>query len=222
MREDKGHYRNYGLLLRRIIVAAAVLAAVPVILWTITVFVRTYVGQPKLPTFRQLAATGTIALPRSASASADTERPMPIAGQSKLADASSAPVELSTADAGPPPPLLGDRSADSAAMVPAGGSKVADVWAGAPTAAAPANGANASAEAVPATDATAAAPPLAGPIPLPPRRPRFVAMAQMAQMAPARVPMPRPRPDAAGPATSDNATTGPVEWLQNMFHKSGE
>ena len=47
MREDSDHFRHYVPLLRRIIIV--VLAAIPVILWTITVFMRSYVGPPKLP-----------------------------------------------------------------------------------------------------------------------------------------------------------------------------
>jgi hypothetical protein len=68
-------------------------------------------------------------------------------------------------------------------------------------------------------DAAPAAAPLSGPIPLPPRRPHLVAMAQM---TPATVPMPRPRPDAAGPAASDSTTARPFDWLQNMFRKNSE
>jgi len=44
----------------------------------------------------------------------------------------------------------------------------------------------------------------------------------MAQMTPATVPMPRPRPDAAGPAASDSTTARPFDWLQNMFRKNSE
>ena len=40
MREDDD-FRHYVPLLRRIIILVAVIIAVPVILWTITVFVRT-------------------------------------------------------------------------------------------------------------------------------------------------------------------------------------
>ena len=47
------------VVLRRIIIIVAVLIAVPVALWTVTAAVRTYVGPPKLPTFRQLATTVT-------------------------------------------------------------------------------------------------------------------------------------------------------------------
>ena len=49
MREDDDEFRHYLPLLRRIIILVAVITAVPVILWTITAFVRTYVGPPKVP-----------------------------------------------------------------------------------------------------------------------------------------------------------------------------
>jgi hypothetical protein len=68
MREDDEEFRHYVPLLRRIIILVAVITAVPVILWTITAFVRTYVGPPKIPTFHQLAATASINAPSDATA----------------------------------------------------------------------------------------------------------------------------------------------------------
>ncbi len=53
MHEYDDQVRPY-VVLRRIIIVVAVLTAVPVALWTVTALVRTYVGPPKLPTFRQL------------------------------------------------------------------------------------------------------------------------------------------------------------------------
>jgi hypothetical protein len=58
MHEYDDQVRPY-VVLRRIIIVVAVLTAVPVALWTVTATVRTYVGPPKLPTFRQLATTVT-------------------------------------------------------------------------------------------------------------------------------------------------------------------
>ncbi len=57
MRQDDEEFGRYVPLLRRIIILVAVITAVPVILWTITAFVRAYVAPAKLPTFHQLAAT---------------------------------------------------------------------------------------------------------------------------------------------------------------------
>ena len=245
MREDSDHFRHYVPLLRRIVIVVAVLAAIPVILWTITIFMRSYVGPPKLPTFRQLAASATVPLPRNASASLDSAtQPLPPPEQSRLSDASSAavpvgntPTDAPDAAAAPKGPLLGDRAPIGAANTPTGALRTAATSiipadpkaTEMPAAAAPADGAAPSTGALaaqqpaaasdPPADAVPAAEPLSGPIPLPPRRPHLVAMAQM---TPATVPMPRPRPDAAGPAASDSTTARPFDWLQNMFRKNSE
>jgi hypothetical protein len=67
MREDDEDLRQYLPLLGRVIILAAVIIAVPAILWTITVFVRTYVGPPRMPTFHQLASTASINAPAARS-----------------------------------------------------------------------------------------------------------------------------------------------------------
>jgi len=247
MREDNDRFRHYVPLLRRILILAAVLAAIPVILWTITVFMRACVGPPKLPTFRQLAASATIPVPRNASASLDSGgQPLPASDQSRLSDPSSAtlapgatPSDARDASAAPKGPLLGDRAPNGGANTPTGALRTADTSpvvpadpkamempaaaAAPPGGAAPSTGALAgqqpAASSDPPADAAPAAEPLSGPIPLPPRRPHLVAMAQM---TPGSVPMPRPRPDAAGPAASEGTTAGPFDWLQNMFHKNSE
>ncbi len=246
MREDSDHFRHYVPLLRRIVIVVGVLAAIPVILWTITIFMRSYVGPPKLPTFRQLAASATVPLPRNASASLDSARqPLPLPEQSRPSDASPAavpagatPTDAPDASAAPKGPLLGDRAPIGAANTPTGALRTAatspiipadpkateiPAAAAPPEGAAPSTGALAAqqpaAASDPPADAVPAAEPLSGPIPLPPRRPHLVAMAQM---TPATVPMPRPRPDAAGPAASDSTTARPFDWLQNMFRKNSE
>src|SRR5579863_3310107 len=56
MREYDDHIRLYTPMLQRIIILVAVIIAVPVVLWTITAFVRSYVAPPQVPTFRPLAA----------------------------------------------------------------------------------------------------------------------------------------------------------------------
>lgn len=245
MREDNEHFRHHGPLLRRIIIVVAVLAAVPAILWTITFFMRSYVGPPRLPTFRQLASTATMPLPRNASVSADAagqrppaaEQPSPSAASTVTAAAVVTPPDTPDSGVAPKGPLLADR-ASAGAGAPIGGSnmtttssivpsdpKAAEIFA---AAAAPADGAAPNTGALVAQQPAAAqdppadiapAEPLSGPIPLPPRRPRLVAMAQM---TPAGVPIPRPRPDAAGPGASENTTARPFDWLQNMFHKNSE
>jgi hypothetical protein len=244
MPEDSDHFRHYVPLLRRIVIVVAVLAAIPVVLWTITIFMRSYVAPPKLPTFRQLAASATVPLPRNASANLDSAtQPLPPSEQSRLSDASSAgvaagatPTDATDATAAPKGPMLGGaptgaantptgalRTAATSPIIPADPKATEIPVAAPPEGAAPSTATLA--EPQPAVsidtpaDAVPAAEPLSGPIPLPPRRPHLLAMAQM---MPATVPMPRPRPDAAGPAASDSTTAGPFDWLQNMFRKNSE
>ncbi len=52
--DDDDNIRLYTPVLQRIIILVAVIIAVPVVMWTITAFVRTYVAPPKVPTFQHL------------------------------------------------------------------------------------------------------------------------------------------------------------------------
>src|SRR5262245_10614945 len=54
--EDDYNTRSYAPVLRRVIILVAVIIAVPVMMWTATNFIRSYVG-PKTPTFRHLTLT---------------------------------------------------------------------------------------------------------------------------------------------------------------------
>ena len=55
MREyDDENIRLYTPVLQRVIILLAVIIAVPVVMWTITTMVRTYVAAPKAPTFQRL------------------------------------------------------------------------------------------------------------------------------------------------------------------------
>ena len=109
--EDLGHHVP---LLRRIIILVAVITAIPVVLWTITAFVRSYVGPPKIPTFHQLASKASINEPASTGASQDsTDRMMAAAAQqAKLADPSTA------TDAAPKGPFLAERAQDANTNAP--------------------------------------------------------------------------------------------------------
>src|ERR1700761_5358089 len=68
MREDEDQFRQYMPVLRRLIILVAVITAIPVAMWTITAVVRTYVGPPKLPTFRPMAAAPATVGPNEAAA----------------------------------------------------------------------------------------------------------------------------------------------------------
>jgi len=54
---DDENIRLYTPVLQRVIILAAVIIAVPVLMWTITTFVRSYVARPRVPTLEQLAST---------------------------------------------------------------------------------------------------------------------------------------------------------------------
>jgi hypothetical protein len=135
MREDDeiGHYVP---LLRRIIILVAVITAIPVVLWTITAFVRSYVGPPKIPTFHQLASTASINAPvdnnfgqsagQNKSQDATDRMMADAAKQAKLADPSATSVEAKasvmdarSSDPAPKGPFLGDRPAETATITPA-------------------------------------------------------------------------------------------------------
>lgn len=49
--------RLYTPVLQRVIILAAVVIAVPVLMWTITTFVRSYVARPKVPLIEHVAST---------------------------------------------------------------------------------------------------------------------------------------------------------------------
>jgi len=138
MREDDDHIRLYAPLLRRIIILVAIVIAVPVVMWTITAFMRTYVAPPKLPTFRPIATATNIitpedpvktdatpgSLPAAAAASAQAKSIPPIATAARstaTATDASAVIQASTG------PYYGDRLSATSAMAPRGAPPVAEV-----------------------------------------------------------------------------------------------
>ncbi len=248
---SEDQFRHYFPLMRRVIILVAVLTAVPVILWTITVFVRGYFGPPKIPTSKPVATVSAEAPAGPAAGQDASAHPPTAAEQAKTADA---PLQIVDAratatdaraiSAAAKGPLLGDRQggdagpppgAPSAATVafatPTGtGQRATPVAAGAvapapaavppapdtvpPSAGALATQPTPDAAAAPAADdaspSAMAAEPLPDPVPLPRHRPRYFAMLQSG------VPMPRPRPEAAGP-TAAEANVGPLDWLQRLL-----
>jgi hypothetical protein len=58
---DEENIRLYTPVLQRVIILAAVIIAVPVVMWTITAFVRSYVAQPKPPALEHVASTNMTA-----------------------------------------------------------------------------------------------------------------------------------------------------------------
>jgi hypothetical protein len=79
MREYDDDIRLYTPVLQRIIILVAVIVAVPVVLWTITAFVRSYVAPPRLPTFQPMAllpqSDSTAATPQANTASNPASSP---------------------------------------------------------------------------------------------------------------------------------------------------
>jgi hypothetical protein len=222
MREDDD-FRHYVPLLRRIIILVAVIIAVPVILWTITVFVRTYVGPPHMPTFHQLASTASINAPAAPTGSEATGQPPQGAtdGSGPIVEASASATDARDGAAAKGS-MLGDREADAGAPRP---GDPAGVFPPSPLAASDSGGAAAGPTSAPSgagadegSESLSAAQPLPGPIPLPRRRPRE-AETRTADNAPSNVPMPRRRPDGAGTNTPAETTgSNPIGFIQNLFH----
>ncbi|MGB6536171.1 MAG: hypothetical protein WBF58_09445 [Xanthobacteraceae bacterium] len=260
MREDEEQFRHYMPVLRRVVILAAIITAVPVTMWTARALVRTYLGSHKAQAVQspaaspssQVAAAGsdsTATLPpatmqanpgdggaaaaqpadTSASAAASATTPDATAAapsNSVVADASAeVPTGSAASPAGGAPNPANVASvnpaADGSAVDPASGTEstsAADgatqtaarqssdtVWPTPPAASAP--------SAAPATDASPSEQPISGPVPLPHRRPRSFVLAQ------AGIPLPRPRPDAAGVGAAAPQAT-PMGWLHNIFHSS--
>ncbi len=235
---SEDQFRHYFPLMRRVIILVAVLTAVPVILWTITVFVSGYFGPPKIAAPRPLA-TASVEAPVAPAASQDTNaRPSAASQQAKLVDAQ--PVvearatvmdarTMSAPNAALMAPAAPAGADQSAAQAGAGqtsssqmmGAQTTGTAPAMPTAAAMPDPAASTSGALAAQDspdadqqaadaASPAAQPIAGPVPLPRHRPRSFAMLQ------GGVPMPRPRPEAAGSAGSEG-DANPLGWLQKIF-----
>src|SRR5262249_4933884 len=96
--DDYDEYHDDGVrlhtpVLQRVLILAAVIIAVPVVMWTITAFVRSYVARPKVPVIQHLASSES---PTARVGSPAVIPAAPAADQG-------APV-LQRADAKPPPP----------------------------------------------------------------------------------------------------------------------
>jgi len=229
---SEDQFRHYFPLMRRIIILVAVLTAIPVILWTITVFVRGYFGPPKIAGPRPLA-TASIEAP----AGQDANAPAVVEARATVTDARAMPPAVKWpspgdrqggSDAGPPSsapsaavmapagPASADQRAQAAVAQTTAAAPAMPTGAGMQTGAADTSGALAPQDSADADQqqtadtALPAAQPIAGPVPLPRHRPRSFAMLTSA------VPMPRPRPEAAAAAGSEGGAN-PLGWLQKIF-----
>ena len=170
--EDFGHILP---LLRRIIILVAVITAIPVVLWTITAFVRTYISPPKVPTFHQLAASAsadapldikppqTVSVPQTPTVPAETSKP----SQPMSVTVAARATATGDASAAPKGPFLGDHAAEQAANAPAANAPATSTQ---PVNAATMNAAtmNGATMNTPATMPTASLPKLADTSPMPP------------------------------------------------------
>jgi hypothetical protein len=92
MRYEEDHIRLYSPVLRRIVMLMAVIAAVPVVLWTITTFVRSYVAPPRGPTFHAVTATASITAPKRTAANTGAGTPSADSDDSVIPSGRSPPV----------------------------------------------------------------------------------------------------------------------------------
>jgi hypothetical protein len=217
MRHDDDHSQSFGPVLRRIAILAVIITAVPVMLWSITAFMRTYVAQPVIPSARPLAL---VASPNAASAtSADNNAPAQAGAPVVEARATATDARGLDVDG------KGDQLSDSAAPTHAPTSTTASIR---PVPAAPmlaaspvpqptdqtaanspwpnpsqaVSGQQLQTAAGSSSDALPASAPLTGLIPLPPHRPKVLAMAD------GPVPLPRRRPAEADTASDPPPDNG--------------
>jgi hypothetical protein len=244
---SEDQFRHYFPLMRRVIILVALLTAVPVILWTITVFVRGYFGPPKIATARPLAAV-SVEAPVTPAASQDASaRPRAAPQQAKVVDAPPFGEARATAtdartlapaakggtiweqrqagsDAGPP------SSAPSAAMTAPAASAGGDQRAGQ----APAAQMMAAAPAMPDTSAPTTGTLAAQDAPETDQQQQTAdAALPAAEPIAGAVPLPRHRPRAlamlqsgvpmprprpeAAGSTASEGSATPLGWLQKLF-----
>jgi hypothetical protein len=231
MREYDDDIRPFVPVVQRLIILVAVIVAVPVVLWTITAFIRTYIGPPHAPNYQHIA----ILQPADRTAdSAPVGPPQDIAPAAAATPAqpTSAPVDQTAtlsqtsnqapSQMGPPPVTMASAPVSAAPVSPAPMA----AWPGSvmvPQRAqtAPDSPAFAAPDQTAAGNDDAALPagkPMTGHVPLPRRRPNVVAMVQSSAVqpmmaannaAPIGVPLPRARPAAAPEAAPDTANEAP-------------
>jgi hypothetical protein len=122
MREYDDHIRLYTPILQRIIILVAVIIAVPVVLWTITAFVRAYVAPPTLPTFRPLAASQTPAPSPPVKVAAQTPDPTTAtdarASLLEIKKPAASDPSAQPANAAPAAPQMGSTAAPATGAAP--------------------------------------------------------------------------------------------------------
>jgi hypothetical protein len=226
--DDDSNIQHYAPVLRRIIILVAVITAVPVMLWTITAFMHTYIAQPTISAPRPLASATAAAAPTSPAVDA-ANPPAPSQPAQSVTDAgatddgrgdrrrdgggnNAAPnVQVASTAAISPAP----SAAPAASPVPAAATVQAapapSVFPDPPTFAPPQPAAqdlgnDAAADVLPPPD------PITGPVPLPRHRPNVIALADTA------IPLPRARPGVAPEPPSVTPDAPPSGYDPGIGH----
>jgi hypothetical protein len=230
MREDDSEIGLYVRLWSRIVILCAVIVAVPVILSTITAFVR---NQPNLSALLATASINTqghttIAEPNQRWS---TPRQVKLADLQEVGAPERATLEVPlVVDSSPnisptasSVPQIADTSSASSAtpMAAEGAHGMRPLLTANDNAATGRADATAPAQPAPAAereaDALSGSAPLSGPVRLPRPRPHDAGTVRTAAPILSRVPMPRPRPVAGGfGAQQDTATNNPSGPLQQQ------
>jgi hypothetical protein len=220
--DDDDHSQSFGPVLRRIAILAVIITAVPVMLWSITSFMRTYVAQPVISSPRPLAFTSSPAVAPASSAdnSASPQANSPVVeARATATDAAGKSDQTSDTAVPAPSSVTAYAPAPAATAQPAWPTPHANDQTGSTSAGSPwpdpsqAIGERRLQTATSGDDSTDALPasaPLTGPIPLPPHRPKFLAMADGA------IPLPRKRPGGAD-ATADPPPAEEGNFLTHLF-----
>jgi hypothetical protein len=228
--DDDSNIQHYAPVLRRIIILVAVITAVPVMLWTITAFMHTYIAQPTIS-----AATDAAAPTSPAADAATTSSPTLAAAPSQPAPAvtdgratddgrsdrirdsvgnNAAPnVQVASTAAISPAPSVAPAAPPAPAAVTVQAAPAPSVFPAPPTFAPPQStpaaqdsGNDAAADVLPPPD------PITGPVPLPRHRPNVIALADTA------IPLPRARPGNAPEPPSVTPDAPPSGYDPGIGH----
>jgi hypothetical protein len=228
--DDDSNIQRYAPVLRRIIILVAVITAVPVMLWTITAFMHTYIAQPTIPAPRPLAAATDTAAPANPAADTATanspapSQPTPAAADAGATDNgradrmrdsggnNAAPnVQVASTAALSPAPSAAPAAPPAPAAVTVQAAPAPSVFPNPPFVTQPPPAASDAANNT-ATDDLPPPDPITGPIPLPRHRPSVLALADT------NIPLPRARPGDAPEPQSPTPDAPPSGYDPSIGH----
>jgi len=230
MREyDDDNIQHYAPVLRRIIILVAVITAVPVMLWTITAFMHTYIAQPTVPAPQPLAASTATAPPTSAAADTTTanspvpSQPAPSVTDGRATDDGRGDrVRDSAGNTATPNVQVAALQPTPSAAPAAPSAPAADTGQAAPASApsvfpdppsvAPQQPMSTAPDSANDDDALPPPDPITGPVPLPRHRPSELALADTA------IPLPRARPSDAPEPPSPTPDAPPSGYDPGIGH----